>query len=76
MQINDDGPLFFPTVTLQNNVISGNGGNGISFLVAVEISHNTSLANGMFDLFSQGLNCNGVVLSGNTFFTRNQSCIH
>ena len=76
VQINDDGPLLFPTVTVQNNVTSGNGGNGISFLTAIEISSNKSLANGMFDLFSQGPNCSGVVLSGNTFFTANQSCIH
>jgi hypothetical protein len=76
VQINDDGFLLLPTVTFQNNVISGNGGNGISFLIAIEISNNKALANGRFDLFSQGPNCNGVVLSGNTFFTANQSCIH
>jgi hypothetical protein len=75
VQINDDGPLLFATVTVQNNAVSGNGGNGISFLTAIEISNNKSLANGMFDLFSQGPNCSGAVLSGNTFFTANQSCI-
>jgi hypothetical protein len=46
------GALLIPTVTVQNNVISGNGGNGISVLIALEITNNTSLANGMFDLFA------------------------
>jgi hypothetical protein len=65
------------TVTVQNNVTSGNGTNGITNNgIALEITNNTSLANGMFDLFESALGCMGVVWSGNTFFTANQSCIH
>jgi parallel beta-helix repeat protein len=66
--------------TIQNNVINGNGQYGISvgttFVSAVAVSNNTSLANGMFDLFSASPDCNRQVWSGNTFFTANQSCIH
>jgi hypothetical protein len=64
------------TVNVQNNVISGNGGNGIQNAAPTEITNNTSLANGMFDLFETALGCMGSVWSGNTFFTANQSCIH
>jgi hypothetical protein len=70
------GALLIPTVTVQNNVISGNGGNGISVLIALEITNNTSLANGMFDLFDAAPDCTGTVWRGNTFFKANQSCIH
>jgi hypothetical protein len=70
------GALLIPTVTVQNNVISGNGRNGINALIALEITNNTSLANGMFDLFDPVPGCTGTVWSGNKFFTANQSCIH
>jgi hypothetical protein len=76
VRITDLGPLLIPTVAVQNNVISGNGGNGISVLVALEVTNNTSLANGMFDLFASLPGCTEPVWSGNTFFTANQSCIH
>jgi parallel beta-helix repeat protein len=68
--------LLFPTVTVQNNVLSGNGGNGMTVLIAVEITNNRSLANGMFDLVDTLPGCPITVWSGNTFFTANQSCIH
>jgi hypothetical protein len=72
--------------TVQNNVINGNGQYGIFVpetfepVPSGEIINNTSLANGMFDLF-EGSNsffppCSTNVWSGNTFFTANQSCIH
>jgi hypothetical protein len=72
------GALLLPTVTVQNNVISGNGGNGI-FALLGEITSNTSLANGMFDLFEGNTGfppCSIIVWRGNKFFTGNQSCIH
>jgi parallel beta-helix repeat protein len=66
--------------TIQNNVTNGNGQYGIfvdiTFVSAVAVSNNTSLANGMFDLFSASPVCKGQVWSANTFFTANQSCIH
>src|SRR5215831_3145728 len=60
------GPLVFSSVTVQNNVTSGNGGNGISAAPA-QIINNKSLANGMFDLFdiTPGTGC-GAVWSGDT----------
>jgi hypothetical protein len=64
------------TVTVRNNIVSGNGGNGIQNAAPTTITDNTSLANGMFDLFDTALGCMGSVWSGNTFFTANQSCIH
>jgi hypothetical protein len=66
-------------VTFENNVISGNGQDGIrasSLASGMRVTNNTSLANGMFDLFSNNPNCSGQVWSGNKFFTANQSCIH
>jgi parallel beta-helix repeat protein len=66
--------------TFQNNVISGNGQSGIFVsqfgVFGLKVTNNTSLANGVFDLFSQSPGCTGTVWSGNTFFTANQSCIH
>jgi hypothetical protein len=68
-------------VTAQNNITSGNGVLGIhvtasrGVTIALEITNNKSLANGMFDLFDSVPGC-GAVWSGNTFFTANQSCIH
>ena len=69
-------------VTAQNNIISGNSTLGISVTarlgatIALEITNNTALANGLFDLNDGVPNCTGTVWSGNTFFTANQSCIH
>jgi hypothetical protein len=70
--------------TVQNNVINGNGQYGIFLepppaqtVFGLEVTNNTSLANGMVDLFDgQTPNCKGTVWSGDTFFTANQSCIH
>jgi len=72
--------------TVQNNIINGNGQYGIFVepppppaqeVFGLEVTNNTSLANGMVDLFDgQTPNCKGTVWSGNTFFTANQSCIH
>ena len=66
--------------TFQNNVISGNGQSGIFVsqfgVFGLKVTNNTSLANGVFDLFSQSPGCTGTVWSGNKFFTANQSCIH
>jgi hypothetical protein len=42
----------------------------------VEITNNTSLADGNFDMFDSSAVCAGTGWSGNTFFTANQSCIH
>ena len=42
----------------------------------LEVTNNTSLANGMVDLFNRPPDCKGRVWNGNTFFTANQSCIH
>jgi len=42
----------------------------------LEFTNNTSLANGMVDLFNRPPDCKGRVWNGNTFFTANQSCIH
>jgi parallel beta-helix repeat protein len=65
--------------TFQNNVISGNG-TGIFVpqigVFGLKVTNNRSLANGVFDLFSESPTCGGTVWSGNTFFTANQSCIH
>jgi parallel beta-helix repeat protein len=69
------GILFFDNVTVENNVISGNGGNGIFNQNAPAITKNTALANGMFDLFDTRPGC-GAAWSDNKFFTANQSCIH
>jgi parallel beta-helix repeat protein len=68
----------FPGLTVQNNVINGNGQSGIlvSEFALSQVINNTSLANGMFDLFDEAPGCSGHVWSGNTFFTANQSCIH
>jgi parallel beta-helix repeat protein len=64
------------TVTVHYNVISGNGGNGIkNAQIAREITNNTALANGMFDLFDTAPGCTGTVWRDNKFFTANQSCI-
>ena len=68
-------------VTFGNNVISGNGQDGIFVsqlpgTSGIFVTNNTSLANGVFDLFSQSPACTGTVWSGNKFFTANQSCIH
>ena len=67
-------------VTFENNVISGNGQDGIFVsqfgVFGLKVTNNTSLANGVFDLFSQSPACTGTVWSGNKFFTANQSCIH
>jgi hypothetical protein len=62
--------------TVKNNVVNGNpqGGIGVSGPNA-EVTNNTSLANGVFDL-ATGPGCTGTVWSGNTFFNANQSCIH
>ena len=66
--------------TVQNNVINGNDQYGIFVAEpldnAIEVTNNTSLANGIFDLFDQVPGCSGHLWSGNTFFTANQSCIH
>ena len=70
------GALLFDTVTIRNNVISGNGGNGILLQNFAQITNNTALANGTFDLFDTVSGCTGTLWSGNTFFTANQSCIH
>ena len=78
---NTDGVLIIGVAgaTFQNNVISGNG-TGIFVpqigVFGLKVTNNTSLANGMFDLFSNNPNCSGQVWSGNKFFTANQSCIH
>jgi len=72
----------FQTATIQNNVTNGNGGNGISLPIVFPpgpssaVTNNTSLANGIFDLFDQTQGCSPNVWSGNTFFNANQSCIH
>jgi parallel beta-helix repeat protein len=71
----------FQTATIQNNVTNGNGGNGISLQIVFPtgsstVTNNTSLANGMNDLFDSTQGCSGNVWSGNKFFTANQSCIH
>jgi hypothetical protein len=68
--------ILIPTVTVQNNVLSGNGNNGMTVLIALEITNNTSLANNTLDLETFVSGCTGTVWSGNTFFTANQSCIH
>ncbi|MBV8841194.1 MAG: right-handed parallel beta-helix repeat-containing protein [Bryobacterales bacterium] len=69
-------------VTAQKNVVSGNGVVGIDVLasqlgvtIALEVTGNTSLANGTVDLNDAVPGCTGSVWSGNKFFTRNQSCI-
>jgi parallel beta-helix repeat protein len=69
------GALLLDIVTVQNNVVSGNGGNGIFNQNTPAITHNTALANGMFDLFDTVPGC-GAVWSNNTFFNANQGCIH
>jgi parallel beta-helix repeat protein len=65
---------------VQNNVINGNGQYGIFVQGPLEsplaVTNNTSLANGINDLFDGVPGCTGHVWSGNTFFTANQSCIH
>jgi hypothetical protein len=69
-------------VTVQNNVVNGNGLDGIHIdffapsPAPIEVVNNTSLANGMNDLFDGTPGCVPNVWSGNTFFTANQSCIH
>jgi len=70
-------------VTVRNNVVNGNGLDGIHvdfvgplLSGSTEVVNNTSLANGMNDLFDGAPGCFGNVLSGNRFFTANQSCIH
>lgn len=71
--------LAFTGITVQNNVINGNGQYGIFVgvpVTGVEVTHNRSLANGMFDLFSKTPDCHGDVWSGDTFFTANETCIH
>jgi parallel beta-helix repeat protein len=74
------GPFFPGSASAQNNVTKGNGQHGIFLATTVgmnvEVSNNTSLANGMFDLFDFNPGCSGHSWSGNTFFTANQSCIH
>jgi hypothetical protein len=71
--------------TFQNNVVSGNGQYGILVervpppgqnVFGLEVTNNTSLANGKFDLFDGSAVCAGAVWSGNTFFNADQSCIH
>jgi hypothetical protein len=72
----------FRGATVQNNVTNGNGVNGIAVFSgtsANEITNNTSLANGGFDLSDNNSPpppCSTNVWSGNKFFTANQSCIH
>jgi len=69
-------------VTVQNNVVDGNGLDGIHIdffapsPAPIEVVNNTSLANGMNDLFDGTPGCVPNVWSGNTFFNANQSCIH
>ena len=71
---------FASPVTVQNNVIDGNGQYGIFVaersIPGTEVTNNTSLANGTFDMVDGSAVCSGHVWSGNTFFTANQSCIH
>jgi parallel beta-helix repeat protein len=66
--------------TFENNVISGNGQDRVFVsqfgVFGLKVTNNTSLANGVIDLFSQSPGCTGTVWSGNKFFTANQSCIH
>jgi hypothetical protein len=69
--------------TIHNNVTNGNGGVGIAVgeaqLGLTEISNNTSLANGLWDLVDNDerfRQCAGHVWRDNKFFTANQSCIH
>jgi len=77
-----NGPFVvgYSGATIQQNVANGNGTSGIGLGTVqspTEVTNNTSLANGMVDLFDgQTPNCKGTVWSGNTFFTANQSCIH
>ena len=69
----------FTGATIQHNIAVGNGANGIGLGTAdgpAEVTNNTSLANGNFDLADFTPNCTGHVWSGNKFFTANQSCIH
>jgi hypothetical protein len=77
--VNGLGVAAFAGATIQHNVTNGNGTNGIAFggvmTGIIELTNNTSLANGNFDLFTQP-NCPGSMSSGNKFFTANQSCIH
>jgi len=84
---NTDGVSIFSAeggATFQNNAINGNGQYGISVVGPgptgvvrnVEITNNTSLADGNFDMFDGSAVCAGTVWSGNKFFTANQSCIH
>jgi parallel beta-helix repeat protein len=66
----------------RNNVTNGNGIRGIEATAdsSAEITNNTSLANGMNDLFVSAFPgtppCGFNVWRDNTFFTANQSCIH
>jgi parallel beta-helix repeat protein len=70
----------FSGATIQHNVAIGNGTFGIVLGGAMtgpsDVTNNTSLANGNFDLFDTTPNCTGHGWSGNTFFTANQTCIH
>jgi parallel beta-helix repeat protein len=75
-RVNHDLPL---SASVQNNVTNGNGVDGITIIGLtgpVEVTNNTSLANGTFDLSDDRPGCSPNVWSGNTFFTANQSCIH
>ena len=63
--------------TVKNNVTNGNGQLGLGVSGPnVEVSNNTSLANGNVDMSDSSAVCAGTVWSGKTFFTANQSCIH
>ena len=74
--------MFIAKLIVLNNVTNGNGLDGIHVEFsgpvtgANEVINNTSLANGMNDLFDGVPGCTGNVWSGNTFLTANQSCIH
>jgi parallel beta-helix repeat protein len=65
-------------VRAQNNIISGNSTVGIyvTGATALEITNNTVLANGTYDLIDSDPDCRGTVWSSNTFFVANRSCIH
>lgn len=81
--------IFGSSNTVQTNVANSNGGNGIAVEgsgtvngKSNTINGNQALLNGSapnttaFDLFDRNVGCDANVWTGNTFLTRNQTCIH
>ena len=63
---------------LNNNQSIGNGTYGIDVATGSTGNHvngNTALGNGLFDLFDGNISCDNNKWNGNTFVSRNQSCI-